>query len=82
MIDAYLMAKKPDLKITNMPCGLSSETACGLSEPLHPWPRPNVHERLDRAIEKLDFNVAIVCYGHHSRSYVGGFRYNLGLPKL
>ena len=52
-----------------MPCGLSSETACGLSEALHPWPRPDVHERLDRAIEKLDFDVAIVCYGINDGIY-------------
>ena len=25
--------------------GLPSETACGLSEPDHPFPRPDVHER-------------------------------------
>ena len=27
--------------------GLPSETACGLSEPDHPFPRPDVHERLE-----------------------------------
>ena len=69
LIDAYLMTQMPGLKITNMPCGLPSETACGLSEPLHPWPRPNVHERLDRAIEKLDFDVAVVCYGVNDGIY-------------
>ena len=69
LIDAYLLTQHPELHITNMPCGLSSETACGLSEPLHPWPRPNVHERLDRAIDKLDFDVAIVCYGVNDGIY-------------
>jgi len=69
LIDAYLMTRHPGIKVTNMPCGLPSETACGLSEPLHPWPRPNVHERLDRAIEKLDFDVAIVCYGVNDGIY-------------
>ena len=69
LIDAYLLAQNPDLHITNMPCGLPSETACGLSEPLHPWPRPNVHERLDRAIQKLDFDVAVICYGVNDGIY-------------
>ena len=69
LIDAYLATQHPELNITHMPCGLSSETACGLSEPLHPWPRPNVHERLDRAIEKLDFDVAIICYGVNDGIY-------------
>ena len=69
LIDAYLMTQRPNLTITNMPCGLSSETACGLSEPLHPWPRPNVHERLERAIEKLDFDTAVVCYGVNDGIY-------------
>jgi lysophospholipase L1-like esterase len=69
LIDGYLITQHPELNITNMPCGLSSETACGLSEPLHPWPRPNVHERLDRAIAKLEFEVAIVCYGVNDGIY-------------
>jgi len=69
LIDAYLLTKYPDVPLTNMPCGLSSETACGLSEPLHPWPRPNVHERLDRAIEKLEFTTAVVCYGVNDGIY-------------
>lgn len=33
--------------------GLPSETVTGLSEPEHPWPRPNVHERLDRALDAI-----------------------------
>ena len=87
LIDAFLMTEMPELKITNIPCGLSSETACGLSEPLHPWPRPNVHERLDRAIEKLDFNVAVVCYGvndgiYHPFSEERFETYKKGMRKL
>mgnify|MGYP001815947117 FL=1 len=69
LIDAYLMTQHAAIRVANMPCGLPSETACGLSEPLHPWPRPDVHERLDRAIEKLDFDVVIVCYGVNDGIY-------------
>lgn len=69
LIDGYIITQHPKLNITNMPCGLSSETACGLSEPIHPWPRPNVHERLDRAIEKLEFDTAIICYGVNDGIY-------------
>ena len=32
--------------------GLPSETCTGLSEPDHPFPRPDVHERLGRVLEK------------------------------
>ena len=69
LIEAYQMTRYPDRITVNMPCGLSSETACGLSEPLHPWPRPNVHERLDRAIEKLQPDVAVICYGVNDGIY-------------
>ncbi len=68
-IDAYLRARWPDADIHFMNCGLASETASGLSEAHHPWPRPCVHERLDRVIEKLEFDWAVVCYGINDGIY-------------
>ena len=68
-IDAYLQARWPDAEIHFMNAGLSSETASGKSEPHHPWPRPCVHERLDRVIDKLDFDWAVVCYGINDGIY-------------
>lgn len=49
--------------------GLGSETCSGLSEPDHPFPRPDVHERLDRALEKLTPDVVVSCYGMNDGIY-------------
>ncbi len=49
--------------------GLSSETACGLSEPDHPFPRPNVHERLDRVLTQTKPDVVVACYGMNDGIY-------------
>ena len=49
--------------------GLPSETACGLSEPDHPFPRPDVHERLDRALDKVKPDVVVACYGMNDGIY-------------
>lgn len=67
--------------------GLSSETASGLSEPGHPFPRPAVHERLDRALTKLKPNVVVACYGMNDGIYfpLGEERfaaYRTGINKL
>ena len=39
--------------------GLSSETCSGQSEPAHPFPRPDVHERLDRVLKRIRPDVVI-----------------------
>jgi len=49
--------------------GLSSETCSGLSEPSHPFPRPDVHERLDRALQKIKPDVVVACYGMNDGIY-------------
>lgn len=49
--------------------GLPSETACGLSEPDHPFPRPDVHERLDRALDRVKPDVVVACYGMNDGIY-------------
>lgn len=49
--------------------GLGSETCSGLSEPDHPFPRPDVHERLDRALEKIKSDVVVSCYGMNDGIY-------------
>lgn len=57
----------PDVEVINL--GLSSETCNGLSEPAHPFPRPNVHERLDRALEKAQPDLVFACYGMNDGIY-------------
>lgn len=49
--------------------GLSSEGVTGLSEPVHPFPRPNVHERLDRALARVKPDVVFACYGMNDGIY-------------
>ena len=49
--------------------GLGSETCSGLSEPGHPFPRPDVHERLDRALAKVKPDVVVACYGMNDGIY-------------
>ena len=49
--------------------GLPSETCSGLSEPDHPFPRPNVHERLDRVLQQTQPDVVVVCYGMNDGIY-------------
>lgn len=49
--------------------GLPSETCSGLSEPDHPFPRPDVHERLDRALAKVKPDLVFACYGMNDGIY-------------
>ncbi len=49
--------------------GLPSETLSGQSEPDHPFPRPDVHERLERALEKVKPDLVIACYGMNDGIY-------------
>jgi len=49
--------------------GLPSETCSGLSEPDHPFPRPDVHERIDRALAKVKPDVVFACYGMNDGIY-------------
>ncbi|MEE3373270.1 MAG: SGNH/GDSL hydrolase family protein [Planctomycetota bacterium] len=49
--------------------GLSSETCTGLSEPDHPFPRPDIHERLQRALDQVQPDVVVACYGMNDGIY-------------
>src|SRR3982751_2575490 len=62
-LDAYLATRFPDQRFELINLGLPSETVSGLSEPDHPYPRPDVHERLDRALAKTRPDVVVACYG-------------------
>ena len=58
-------AAQPDL----ISIGLSAETVSGLSEPGHPYPRPCVLERLDRALQAVKPQVVLACYGMNDGIY-------------
>lgn len=72
-IDAALRAQHPESDIEIIPCGLSSETVSGLSEEGHAggkFPRPDLHERLDRALEKTKPQLVFACYGMNDGIYL------------
>lgn len=53
--------------------GLSSETVSGLSEDGHAggkFPRPDLHERLDRVLAKTKPDLVIACYGMNCGIYL------------
>jgi lysophospholipase L1-like esterase len=68
-LDAYLFTRFPDQQFELLNLGLPSETVSGLSEPDHPYPRPDVHTRLDRALSKTRPNVVVICYGMNDGIY-------------
>ena len=68
-IDTQLRLQNADPRPEIINLGLSSETCSGLSEPGHPFPRPDVHERLDRALKKLRPDVVVACYGMNDGIY-------------
>ncbi len=49
--------------------GLSSETCTGLSEPDHPFLRPNVHNRLERVLSMARPDAVVACYGMNDGIY-------------
>ena len=69
MIDAWYRTWHPADRPHFLNLGLPSETACGLSEPDHPFPRPDVHERLDRALTKVNPDIVVACYGMNDGIY-------------
>ncbi len=68
-LEAELVARGLKHRPELINLGLPSETCSGLSEPIHPFPRPDVHERLDRALEKTKPDVVVVCYGMNDGIY-------------
>src|SRR5450755_2131668 len=68
-LDAYLCTRFPDKRFELINLGLPSETVTGLSEADHPYPRPNIHSRVDRALELTKPNVVVICYGMNDGIY-------------
>jgi len=69
MIEAHLRVHTDlkDIEVINL--GLPSETCSGLSEPAHPFPRPNVHDRMDAVFAKARPTLVIACYGMNDGIY-------------
>lgn len=72
-IDAYLRLQYPERHFEIINVGLPSETVSGLSEPNHAegkFPRPDLHERLDRILDKLKPDLVFACYGMNDGIYL------------
>lgn len=72
-VEAILRLELPDREWQFINLGLSSETVSGLSEPGHAdgqFPRPHLHERLDRVLEATKPDLVFSCYGMNDGIYL------------
>lgn len=68
-IETYLKLKYPDRNWEFSNLGLSSENLSGLTEEGHPFPRPDLHERLASVLETLKPDLVFACYGMNDGIY-------------
>ena len=71
-IETAIYLQHPESHIELINLGLPSETVSGLSEPGHAggaFPRPDLHERLQRVLELAKPNLVIACYGMNDGIY-------------
>jgi lysophospholipase L1-like esterase len=71
-IEAYLVTRYPNQRFEVINLGLPSETVSGLSEPNHAggkFPRPDLHERLDRVLDRTKADLVVACYGMNDGIY-------------
>ncbi|GGG62639.1 SGNH/GDSL hydrolase family protein [Paenibacillus radicis (ex Gao et al. 2016)] len=68
-LDAFFREQFTEQPYTFINLGVSSETASGLSEPDHPFPRPCIHERLQRALSESRPDWTVICYGMNDGIY-------------
>ena len=71
-LEYFLTKSHPGKSFDIVNVGLSSETASGLSEQGHArgaFPRPCVHERLQRALDAVRPRVVVACYGMNDGIY-------------
>jgi lysophospholipase L1-like esterase len=59
----------PDIHLTFINLGVSSETASGLTEADHPFPRPCIHERIERALQESKPDWVVLGYGMNDGIY-------------
>ena len=68
-LQTYLWELYPDSNYNLINLGLGSETASGLSEDDHPFPRPHIHTRIDRALAEAKPDLTFICYGMNDGIY-------------
>lgn len=72
-VETELRLRYPDRPWDIVDCGLPSETVSGLSEDGHAggqFPRPDLHERLDRVLAQLQPDLVLACYGMNDGIYL------------
>jgi lysophospholipase L1-like esterase len=71
-LEAYLRTSQSTLRCEFLNLGLPSETVSGLSESGHAegaFPRPDLHERLGRVLERTRPDLIVACYGMNDGIY-------------
>jgi len=71
--ETFLFLRFPDRQFEVINVGLPSETVSGLSEDGHAdgkFPRPDLHERLDRVLAKTKPDLIFACYGMNDGIYL------------
>jgi lysophospholipase L1-like esterase/pimeloyl-ACP methyl ester carboxylesterase len=71
-VEAWIRMRFPEANVEFLDLGLPSETVSGLSEPGHAggaFPRPDLHERLGRVLEKARPDLVFACYGMNDGIY-------------
>lgn len=72
LLETAIRVQHPDRSLEILNLGLSSETTSGLSEPGHAggaFPRPDLHERLERVLEQTKPDLVVACYGMNDGIY-------------
>ena len=70
--ETFIRKQFPRAEVDIINLGLPSETVSGLSEPGHAggqFPRPDLHERLGRVLEKAKPDLIFACYGMNDGIY-------------
>ncbi|MBI3877220.1 MAG: SGNH/GDSL hydrolase family protein [Verrucomicrobia bacterium] len=72
-VEAYFRSRNPERAVEFLDIGLPSETVSGLSEDGHAggkFPRPDLHERLERVLSKSKPDLVVACYGMNCGIYL------------
>ena len=72
-VEAWFRTRHPGRAVEFLDIGLPSETVSGLSEDGHAggkFPRPDLHERLERVLAKSKPDLVVACYGMNCGIYL------------
>lgn len=72
LLEYAICRTPPERQIELLNLGLPSETVSGLSEPGHAggqFPRPDLHERLQRVLDQVQPDYVVACYGMNDGIY-------------